>query len=62
MNTETLRQDMIDFGFEDFNIMINENNKINKNFYKKYLNTDLICWVNNIYRRDFELFNYEMYN
>ena len=62
MKTETLVQDMINFGFEDFDTMMNENNKVDKNSYESYLNADILCWINKTYSRDFELFNYKMYN
>ena len=62
LKNETLTNDMINIGFTDFNLHSNKNNKINKNKYHEYLNTDSIKLINDFYKKDFELFNYEMKN
>jgi hypothetical protein len=56
MQTETLRYDMNEIGYVDFDIKINCNeNSIN---YNHYLNNDSINLINNYYDKDFELFGY----
>ena len=54
--TESLNNDMINIGYTDFNIKENINpNTIN---YDDYLNTESINFINDFYKKDFELFNY----
>ena len=57
MRTETLNDDMKNIGYENFNM--NEN-KMKDAIQDKmiYLNTDSIALINDVYKRDFELFNY----
>lgn len=58
LKTESLNNDMQKLGFT-----IKKNHGVgkcnNKNYYK-YLNNDSIRIINNFYKKDFELFNYEM--
>jgi hypothetical protein len=57
--TETLKNDMINYGFEDFNL--NENkNKNTKINYMDYLNDDSIFLINNHFHKDFQYFDYDM--
>lgn len=61
MKTETLTQDMITYGFIDFN----ENENItyrNKYNYFDLLNIDSITLINDYYSKDFEYFNYTHFN
>lgn len=56
LRTESLTNDMINLGYNDFNIFDNVNkNKVN---YYKYLNIDSILIINQFYHLDFILFNY----
>jgi len=56
LHTETLNCDMIALGYKDFNIKMNMNpNSVN---YDDYLNENAINLINTIYKKDFELLNY----
>ena len=56
IHTETLNEDMNKLGYKDFNIKMNMNpNTVN---YDKYLNDDSISLINEIYKKDFEILNY----
>ena len=58
--TETLNDDIINYGYTDFNININTNkHKIN---YIDYLNNNSILVINNFYDKDFNYFNYDKIN
>ena len=57
LHTETLKKDMINLGYSDFNVKINCNR--NKIDYYSYLNNDCIKLINEYYDYDFKLFNYE---
>jgi hypothetical protein len=59
MKTETLIDDMIKNGFDDFNLNINVTYR-NKIDYIKLLNHDAIKLINEFYKKDFEYFGYEM--
>ena len=72
---ENLTRDLRKDGFNDFNICIrsqsntagtyincNYNKQIQNNKINKYLNYDSIKLINAYYKKDFELFNYDMYN
>ena len=62
-HTETLKNDMIDYGFKDFNLNENKNKNKNKNKnidYMNYLNDNSIALINKHYYNDFKYFNYEM--
>ena len=55
-HNETLNNDMQKFGFE-----IKQNFQVGKKVdYNKYLNDDSINLIKNIYKKDFQLFNYKM--
>jgi len=56
LHTETLKPDMINLGYTDFDVNVNTN--LNKVDYYNYLNSDSIQLINNYYSYDFELFNY----
>lgn len=57
LHTETLTKDMINLGYNDFNIRLNINeHEIN---YLNYLNKNSVKLINEFYKYDFELFNYE---
>ena len=64
LHTETLNDDFINLGYEDFNENDNKNNNIynnrpiNKNDYYDYLNDNSIKLINDYYHYDFTLFNY----
>jgi hypothetical protein len=56
IHTETLNDDMCKLGYKDFNIKMNMNpNNVN---YYKYLNDDSIKLINENYKKDFEILNY----
>lgn len=56
LHTETLNDDMHKLGYRDFNIKMNMNpNDVN---YQEYLNNDSINLINEIYKKDFEILNY----
>ena len=57
MHTESLKNDMIELGYTDFNI--HNNNNTNMVNYYDYLNEDSIHLINEYYHDDFELFHYE---
>lgn len=56
LRTETLTDDMIELGYKDFNVCVN-NNKQKVNYYD-YLNDEAIAIINDFYHYDFVLFNY----
>jgi hypothetical protein len=59
--TESLDDDMYNYGFLDFsNTRVENKGGVDQQTYANYLNDDSIKLVNNFYKRDFELFNYEM--
>ena len=64
LHTETLNDDFINLGYEDFNENDNKNNNIynnrpiNKNDYYDYLNNNSIKLINDYYHYDFIIFNY----
>ena len=55
---ENLNNDMIEYGFDNFNLNRNTNNN-GKIDYFKFLNKDSINLINNYYNKDFEIFNYK---
>jgi hypothetical protein len=56
-----LTQDVINYGFDDFDINNNANKKnITSDKYNNYLNNDSIKLINEFYKKDFELFDYNM--
>ena len=56
LHCETLKEDMINLGYKDFNYYENCNsNKVN---YDNYLNENSINLINTFYDKDFELLNY----
>lgn len=58
---ESLNDDLIKYGFTDFNIQKNTNRlNIPESSYMSYLNNDSIKFINNYYKKDFILFNYEI--
>ncbi len=57
LHTETLKTDMHNLGYEDFDKRDNTNS-INVDYYK-YLNNDSIKLINDFYDYDFTLFNYK---
>ena len=60
VKTETLKIDMIQLGYTDFDIFINKNNfNQGKNInYRNYLNEKSIDLIYNYYKKDFEIFDY----
>lgn len=57
VRAESLKNDMSDLGYTDFNV--NENsNHYGKVDYYKFLNNDSINLINRVYDYDFKLFNY----
>ena len=54
LRTETLTQDMKNYGYKDFN------GKSSSTTYDKYLNADSIQLINETYKLDFEMFGYKM--
>ena len=64
---ETLIDDMQNFGFNDFKLHTgsSRNKELktkHEDSYLKYLNNDSIRLINEFYKKDFELFNYDMIN
>jgi hypothetical protein len=57
--TETLTDELIKYGFKDFNIHQNVNKNENINYYN-FLNNDSIKLINNFYKKDFKLFDYSI--
>ena len=57
--TETLTEELIKYGFVDFNIHKNVNKIENINYYD-FLNNDSIKLINNFYKKDFKLFDYQI--
>jgi len=57
LKTETLKTDMNNLGYTEFNN--NDNVNINKVNYYNYLNNKSIELINNFYHLDFILFNYD---
>lgn len=57
--TETLNEDAEKYGFKEFKDSRNTNKK-KPNTYSSYLNNDSIKLINEFYKKDFELLNYEM--
>ena len=62
MKTETLKQDMINNGFNNFSEHVNHrpNTHTPSLNYSDFLNNDTINWVNTTYAKDFSFFNYKM--
>jgi hypothetical protein len=61
--TENLIENVKNYGYHDFNFNVNVNRKnVTKDNYDKYLNNDSIKLINEFYKKDFELFNYDMKN
>jgi hypothetical protein len=59
--TETLKQDLHNYGFHDFDLNFQMNSKnIKRDKYINYLSSKSIKLINNFYKKDFELFNYKM--
>lgn len=61
MKTETLNQDMINNGFNNFSQRVNCGKHSRKfSVLNDFLNDDVINWVNTTYAEDFSFFNYRM--
>ncbi len=61
MKMETLQEDMHNYGFDDFNLVINTNRaKIDGTTYRLMLNKKSIALINEFYKVDFEWFDYPM--
>ena len=63
LHTETLDEDMKRIGYNDFNHHFQVSKcKIQRGItkYSNYLNEDAIKLINRYYKRDFELFGYDM--
>jgi hypothetical protein len=56
--TETLTQDLINYGYLDFNLNVLVNTQKSKE-YSEYLNRKSVDLINEFYSKDFELFNYK---
>ena len=52
--TETLTEEFKEYGFTDYD------GKDSSSDYSEYLNNDSIKLINEFYKKDFELFNYDM--
>jgi len=57
MRTESLTRDMISNGYDDFDIIVNNNNN-NISDYDKYYTRKSREIVRNYYKLDFEIFGY----
>ena len=63
LHTETLTEDMKSIGYSDFDHYYQVSKckvKTGNTKYSSYLNRSAIELINNYYKRDFELFNYDM--
>lgn len=61
LRTESLSEDMHRIGFKDFNLSLNQNVTKERNKpYMEYLNAASISIINKQYKRDFEVFGYNM--
>ena len=61
LKTETLKEDMHELGFTDFDMHVNEfGRKKECRDYMTYFNSESLNRVNTMYQRDFALFDYEM--
>jgi hypothetical protein len=60
LRTENLTNDMKKIGYDDFNLNIRKNSFNEGNNYFKLLNNYSIQLINEYYKQDFILFNYEM--
>jgi len=60
MKTETLTYDMILNGYDDFDLK-DQSNKTTKD-YMEFFNKDSILLINDIYKKDFQMFQYTMVN
>tara|TARA_Y100000389_G_scaffold185142_1_gene204253 strand:- start:844 stop:1467 length:624 start_codon:yes stop_codon:yes gene_type:complete len=58
--TETLSEDAEKYGLKNFNGNRFKKGKVPMNNYSSFLNNDSIKLINEVYKKDFELFNYEM--
>ncbi len=61
LHTENLTEEMKMNGYGEFDMKDNSGNKENKN-YLNLLNNNSIKKINEFYKNDFEMFNYEMLN
>ena len=62
LKTECLTEQLKEYGFNDYEYLgILKGPEIVIN-YRKYLNNDSIKLINNFYKKDFELFDYDMIN
>lgn len=61
LKTESLKNDMINLGWKDFNINQNHSYRTTLNYYN-FLNINTIHLINNYYSKDFELFSYNKIN
>jgi hypothetical protein len=59
VKTESLKNDMNNLGYTDFNNFENVNVNVNKLNYYDYLNNKSIEIINYFYHLDFILFNYD---
>jgi hypothetical protein len=59
LHTETLKQDMIKLGFNNFLLNSNQNKHKIKD-YTQYLFPELLKLINEYYKKDFETFDYPM--
>tara|TARA_B110000211_G_scaffold30222_1_gene30690 strand:+ start:1806 stop:2432 length:627 start_codon:yes stop_codon:yes gene_type:complete len=57
---ENLKQNLINYGFENFNVHLNKNKTTNNKNYIFYLNKNSIRLINTYYKLDFLLFGYTM--
>jgi len=60
LKTENLNNNMFNIGYTDFNINYNSNCFSSLISYYNYLNKDSINLINTYYKKDFELFNYNI--
>jgi hypothetical protein len=60
LRTENLNNNMLNIGYTDFNINYNSNGISSLISYYNYLNKDSINLINTYYKKDFELFNYNI--
>ena len=58
--TETLPNDIINYGFSDYDNRIENKGCEDTINYMKYLNYDAIKLINQVYLKDFELFDYKI--
>jgi len=59
LRMESLKEDMIRYGYTDFNVFDNKNTRFSSDKYDEFLTPDVIKLVNFFYEEDFKYFDYD---